>query len=280
MPLSCQSRFVATAVALSAAACGRAGGGTRVPVQESYRVPRISCFLLSEQGVGEVRRSPAVGCDERVTPASTFKIPHALAALDSGVVADPSTVLPYDGSAWPFASWRHDQTLASAMRYSVLWYFQHVAEALGPDREHQYLAKFHYGNEDNTGNPRRFWIEDSLMISPNEQLKFLQRLYANALPVSAFAMDTVRKILVEPSGSITNASGSHEFGTPWSEETVVSAKTGRGNFHGVGVHWLVGSVHRDTHTWVFVSCVTGRTPEGQLPAVDLAAHALREERVL
>src|ERR1019366_1328665 len=54
--------------------------GQRVPTRRSQARPQdqtVSCFLLYEMGVGEVRRSPAEGCSTRVTPASTFKIPHA-----------------------------------------------------------------------------------------------------------------------------------------------------------------------------------------------------------
>src|SRR3979490_2431579 len=35
-------------------------------------------------------------CDRRTLPASTFKIPHALIALDTGVVTD-QTVMTWDG---------------------------------------------------------------------------------------------------------------------------------------------------------------------------------------
>ena len=40
------------------------------------------CFLLYEVGVGRRLRAPAEGCAVRVPPMSTFKIPHALAALE------------------------------------------------------------------------------------------------------------------------------------------------------------------------------------------------------
>jgi beta-lactamase class D len=49
-----------------------------------------SCFLLHEIGVGQVRRDPSAMCDLRLTPASTFKVPHALAALDAGVISGPA----------------------------------------------------------------------------------------------------------------------------------------------------------------------------------------------
>lgn len=272
-----------SALALSAAACSGApprAVAARAHREAARRVPDISCFLLRELGVGELRRAPAVGCAERVTPASTFKIPHALAALDAGVVANAETVFAYDGSPFPFESWRRDHTLASAMRNSVVWYFQRVADALGPAREREYLARFHYGNEDASGNPRRFWLEDSLLIAPDEQALFLERLYTGALPVRRFALETVRDILVQPEGTLTNAAGSHSFGAPWPPETVVSAKTGRGDYDGLAVHWVVGSVRRATRTWVFVSCVTGRFAQGQLPARDLAVEGLRAEHVL
>jgi beta-lactamase class D len=231
-----------------------------------------SCFLLYEMGVGEVRRSPSEGCSERVTPASTFKIPHALAALDSGVLSGPDVVLPYDGSSEAFEIWKRDHTLRSAMRYSVVWYFQRIAVMLGPDRERAYLD---YGNQDSSSGLTTFWIGGSLRISPEEQERFLVRLYEDALPVSANAMKTVREILVQPSGVIVNAAGEHPFDGPWPEGAVVSAKTGSSD----DVRWLVGHVARSNRSWVFVSRVTGLDLD-PLTAIDLAATSLRAAQVL
>ena len=59
---------------------------------------RTECFLLYEVGVGQIRREPSSGCATRVTPASTFKIPHALAALDAGVLEGADTRIAYDGA--------------------------------------------------------------------------------------------------------------------------------------------------------------------------------------
>ena len=150
--------------------------------------PASSCFLLYELGVGEVVRAPAEGCATRVTPASTFKIPHALAALDAGVLSGPDAMLRYDGASVRFDAWRRDHTLASAMRYSVVWYFQGVARLLGEEREQLYLGRFGYGNQDPSSGLESFWLGGSLLISPDEQERFLARLYENALPVSERAM--------------------------------------------------------------------------------------------
>ena len=226
-------------------------------------------------GVGEIRRSPSEGCSARVTPASTFKIPHALAALDDGILAGPDVRFAYDGSPDMPDTWKRDQTLATAMRYSVVWYFQRVATMLGPDRERAYLAKLEYGNQDGSSGLTTFWLGGSLRISPDEQERFLVRLYEDSLPVSQLAMRTVRDILVQPSGVVVNATGEHSFDAPWPEGTVVSAKTGSAD----DVRWLVGHVERERRSWVFVSCMTGKGLD-PLAAVNLAAKSLRSEHVL
>jgi beta-lactamase class D len=226
-------------------------------------------------GVGEVRRSPAEGCSTRVTPASTFKIPHALAALDAGVLSGPDARFSYNGAQYPWETWKRDHTLATALRYSVVWYFQRVATLLGAQREGIYLARLGYGNQDSSSGLTTFWLDESLRISPEEQERFIVRLYEDALPVTNEAMKTVRDILVQPSGAVVNAAGEHPFDAPWPEGAVVSAKTGTAD----DVRWLVGHVERERRSWVFVSCVTGGDLD-PLAAVNLAAKSLRSAGVL
>jgi len=243
--------------------------------------PPKECFLLYEIGVGEVRRNPSTICAERLTPASTFKIPHALAALDSGVISGPDQVIKWDGQPRSFEAWQRDHTLASAMRYSVVWYFQKIAEKLGMAREREYLKRFDYGNQDPSSDLTTFWLGRSLKISPEEELRFLKRLYADDLPVSRSAMATVKQILVQPRGMIVNASGEHPFAAPWPDDAVVSAKTGAGTDRsGRSVRWIVGHVRRGPRAWLFVSAVTGGEELPPLSAVDLAEKALRDGNVL
>jgi beta-lactamase class D len=240
---------------------------------------RAECFLLFEVGVGPVRREPASGCAIRMTPASTFKIPHALAALDAGVIEGPDTKLAYDGRPVNFESWRHDHTLATAMHSSVVWYFQHVAMRLGIEREREYLRRFEYGNQDPSSGLTTFWLGGSLKISPDEQQRFLLKLYGDALPVNARAKEIVRAILVQPPGKVVNAAGAHEFGGPWPPGTVVSAKTGSESDGDHSTRWVVGHVRRGTRSWIFVSSLTGKALS-TLAAVELAAKALHQDGVI
>jgi beta-lactamase class D len=103
------------------------------------------------------------------------------------------------------------------------------------------------------------------------------RLYQDALPVDKRAMRAVREILIQPEGSLVNATGAHPFAAPWPEGTVVSAKTGRGT----ETRWIVGHVARANRSWVFVSAVVVEAPEANpLAAIELAAASLRSAGVL
>ena len=251
-------------------------------VSERPRVegPARSCFLLYENGKGDVRRRPAELCTTRLLPASTFKIPHALAALDAGVVSGADELIKYDGAPTTMAAWRHDHTLQTAMRDSVVWYFQQLARRLGMERERAYLRKFDYGNADPSSGLTTFWLGGSLQIAPEEQLLFMRRLYRDELPASPSAMRTVRQLIVQPEGVVVNATGRHPFAAPWPPGTTVSAKTGSGTDRGgQSVRWLVGHVARAGRSWIFVSCVAGGDDTPALAAVDQAAMALREEGV-
>jgi beta-lactamase class D len=214
----------------------------------------------------------------RTTPASTFKIPHAIAALDAGVVDGPHEIFAYDGAPVSLERWKRDHDLASAMRDSVVWYFQRIAERLGIERERHYLKAFAYGNQDASGPLTSFWLGDSLQISPDEQLDFLRRFFEGRLPVREEAARVVREILVQPEDHVVNALGEHVLAAPWPEGTVLYAKTGSGDAEGRPVRWLVGRVERGGRGWIFVSRVVGS--DDPLAAVTLAAARLRALKVL
>lgn len=275
-----RSFLLCVALALWSGASSGVVESSRSPAEVSFA--RRACFLLYEIGKGEVRREPGSGCNMRITPGSTFKIPQALFALDAGVVSGPDELIAYDGTGnWPESS-RRDHTLASAMHESVIWYTQKLAERLGAEREQSYLVNIGYGNMDASGPLTRFWMGDSLAISPEEQQTFLLRLYNDKLPLSHHAAELVRGMLVQPRDVIINSQGKHKFDAPWPPDAVVSAKTASmSDLTGQAVRWLVGHVKRGDRAYVFVSCVVGSpVTTSQNAAIDQAAKGLREAGVL
>ena len=206
-----------------------------------------SCFLLTELGSKRPAAASSPACDERVSPASTFKIPHALAALDAGVASGPDQTFRHDGddrSRSP--SWQRDHTLASAMHHSVLWVFQRIAGQLGPERERAYLRKLDYGNGDISSGLTGFWNGGSLKISPREQERFVRRLFEDALPVSPAAQSAVRRMLIQPRDRVINAAGEHPVRRPLARGHGGRAPRpdAAGQDDGTQVRWLVGQVRR------------------------------------
>lgn len=68
-------------------------------------------------------------CRQRFSPKSTFKIPNSLIGLETGVISDANFVIPWDRQKYPpqdnwnqepFNHWAQDQTLRSAIKYSVV----------------------------------------------------------------------------------------------------------------------------------------------------------------
>lgn len=133
---------------------------------------------------------------QRFVPASTFKIPHLLFALDAGIATDAAQTFRWDGVPRRFAQWNRDQTLVEAMRGSTVWVFQDFARALGERRERRYLRRLGYGNRSITGGIDRFWLDGGLAISAVEQVAFLQRLRRDALPFDVAHQQLVKELLV------------------------------------------------------------------------------------
>jgi beta-lactamase class D len=136
----------------------------------------------------------------RFIPASTFKIPHALFALDAGVVKDEFQVFQWDGVKRQFESWNRDQDLRSSMRASTVWVYQSFARQLGEKREQEYLERIAYGNKDVSGGVERFWLDGGLRISAQEQIVFLQRLYRNTLPFAVEHQRLVKDVMIVEAG--------------------------------------------------------------------------------
>jgi len=158
----------------------------------------------------------------RYIPASTFKIPHALFALDAGVVRDEFQVFPWDGTKRDIEAWNQDQNLRSSMRYSTVWVYQLFARQIGEERERAYLQRIGYGNADPSGGIDRFWLDGGLAISAHEQIEFLQRLYRNELPFKIEHQRLVKDLMI------------NEAGREW----ILRAKTGWGSQMGWWVGWV------------------------------------------
>ena len=133
---------------------------------------------------------------KRYSPASTFKIPHTLFALDAGVLRDEFQVFKWDGVVRSFPAHNQDQTLRSAMRNSALWVYEIFAQEIGFERAKEYLQRLDYGNADPFVEKGDYWIDGKLAISAHEQISFLKRLYRNELPFELAHQRLLKDVMV------------------------------------------------------------------------------------
>ena len=129
------------------------------------------------------------------------------------------------------------------MRDSVVWFSQRLTPQLGMKRVKTYLARFEFGNQDMSGGLTRAWLESSLQVSPDEQLRFWRRFWRDELPVSKHAFDMTKKITFVS----TSAAG-------WT----LHGKTGSNQSAKLWLGWFVGHVARGDREYVFVTSYSDR----------------------
>ena len=151
--------------------------------------------------------------DKRYSPASTFKIPNSLIALETGAVKDIDEILPYGGGTYKRKEWERDMNLRDAIRVSHLPIYRGVARRIGLARMNEWIAKLHYGNETLGTEVDQFWVNNKLQISAAEQVRFLMRLAQRGLPMSMRTQDMVHEItLLEkaPTHALHGKTGCYE----------------------------------------------------------------------
>lgn len=158
------------------------------------------CFLLKE---GNKFIKQEGDCKSRHSPCSTFKIAISLMGYNEGLLLDElHPEIPFS-EAYPtyIEAWKNSHNPSLWIKNSCVWYSQVLTRKLGMKKFKKYIREFKYGNKDVSGDKgldnglTDSWLSSSLQISPEEQLKFLQKLLDNKLPVSLKAHTMTRNIL-------------------------------------------------------------------------------------
>ncbi len=195
-------------------------------------------FVARELGDDALHAFNPERINERQVPWSTFKIPNFMIALEAGAIDDPQALVAWDESRYPSQSfwpesWRQAQSLRTAFRRSVVWYFRDLAQAVGGERYRRDLVQLGYGNANAPDGNDRFWLDGSLQISPREQIDFLARLLEREPLFSA------RHLVLLEEVSLLDQIGTCRL----------HGKTGSGavgeDFDGLFEGWLVGWVSCD-----------------------------------
>jgi beta-lactamase class D len=197
-------------------------------------------------------------------PASTFKIPNSLIALETGVVGDPDKdVFKWDGVKRDIEAWNRDHTMRSAIAASAVPVYQEIARRIGAERMQQYVDLLDYGNHNIGGGIDQFWLTGDLRIDPIRQIDFIDRLRRGALPVSERSQDLVRDIL-----PVTKAG-----------DAIIRAKTGLvvpRMMASPALGWLVGWAEKGSNQTVFALNLDVREPRHVAARMTLAQQCLTD----
>ncbi|HXW06262.1 MAG TPA: penicillin-binding transpeptidase domain-containing protein [Vicinamibacterales bacterium] len=242
-----------------------------------HAIPRAGavqeCFVAGRVDDPQPAVSDQPECRRKSSPASTFKIPHALIALQTGVVR-ADTTYPWNGTRYDYETWQRDHTLESAIKYSVYPFFQETARLIGRERMRHQLKAIGYGSDRFDGALTTFWVNGDLEISPLEQFEFLQRLFSGRIPVDPQHVATIERALRMPPGQILNAAGVHPFPLAGPAGSVLRAKTGNTRLKGERVSWLVGALDVEGLDYVFAARARSSAPLPGTAGAEVARRGL------
>lgn len=130
-------------------------------------------------------------------PASTFKIPNSIIALEAEVVKNDSTIFKWDGESRFLKVWEQDLTLKEAFHYSCVPCYQEVARKIGVERMKSNLAKLDFGSMDvNETTLDNFWLEGKSKINQFKQIDFLKRLHNSELLISERTDSIMKNMMI------------------------------------------------------------------------------------
>lgn len=197
------------------------------------------CFVLLNVKTGKKIFVNHQRCLKQFSPASTFKIPNSLIALQTRAVSSIHDTIRYNGIEKPIEEWNRDHDLQSAFKYSVVWYYQDIANRIGDSTMKFWLDTLKdYGTMTRAGRIDNFWLDGSLVISALEQAVFLEKLYKGTLPFSKTTMDTVKQLMLiedNPNYKLRGKTGA-----------ALQSKTG----------WFVGWVEKGEDAFIFATNIS------------------------
>ncbi len=176
----------------------------------------------------------------RFSPASTFKIFNSLVGLQTGKIIDEKMQIKWDGVTRRIADWNKDMDMTEAFKVSSVPYYQEVARRIGKDTMQHWIDSVGYGNKNISGPVDSFWLNNTLKISPDEQLGLMKKLYFDQLPFRKSVQQMVRDVMLQENNTAYK----------------LSYKTGWGfDDDGKAIGWVVGWIEENKHVYFFVTFI-------------------------
>ncbi len=213
------------------------------------------CFTLLDNSTGGITIYNIAMDTLRVTPASTFKIINSLIGLETGKIVNENMLIKWDGIKRSNQDWNKDLTMKEAFALSAVPYYQEVARRIGADTMKRWIDSLGYGNKNISGPIDSFWLNNTLKISPDEQLGMLKRLYFDQLPFRKSTQEIVRNVMLQENNTTYK----------------LSYKTGAGvDEQNNAIGWLVGWIEENRHVYFFVTLLKSKNPNYNMQPTTLS----------
>ena len=193
------------------------------------------CFVISDLKANKKLTYNSARLDSSFLPASTFKIINSMIALETGAIKDENEMITWDGKKRFVKEWNQDHNLKSAIKYSVVWFYQELARRIGKEKMQHWVDTSQYGNQNIGGEIDYFWLNGDIRISANQQIDFLQKLYLNKLPFSKKNQEIAKNIMIVDQ-------------TP---NYTIHAKTGWAMRINKQIGWYVGYLEKGENVYFF-----------------------------
>jgi beta-lactamase class D len=154
---------------------------------------------------------------------------NALVGIETGRIVDDKMILSVD-SAGPLR-------MDSAFKQTSTPYFMEVARRIGKDTMQHFLDSLQYGTKNMGSAVDSFWYNNKLVITPDEQLGLVKKLYFGQLPFQKRSQEMVKMLMLQTAN--TNYKLSYKTGFGYKQ-------------NGKAVGWIVGWIEENKHPYFFV----------------------------
>jgi beta-lactamase class D len=206
------------------------------------------CFALLNNVDGKITVYNMALDTQRFTPASTFKIVNSLIGLQTGRILNDTMMIKWDGKVRVFpggdtaTAWNKDMGMSEAFKVSSVPYYQEVARRIGKDTMQLWIDSIGYGNKNISGPIDSFWLNNTLKISPDEQLGLMKRLYFEQLPFRKSVHEMVKNVMLQEDNTAYKLS----YKTGWGFDEQKN-----------NIGWQVGWIEENNRVYFFVTFIKG-----------------------
>ena len=166
------------------------------------------------------------------SPGATFNIFNALVAIHIGRIPDVNGLI--DAQVAPET--HQEITLTEAFKGSSNEHFKALARKIGKDTMKTWVDSVKYGNMKLGRSVDQFWSDNTILISADEQLGLIKRLYFKQLPFRASVQDELKKLLIVENNA----------------QFQLAYQLGTAPEKGKTICWVMGWIEENRHVYPFV----------------------------